>query len=166
MEGQERPGARWVASLEFRDMDADEAATLEAFLDKLRGPAGRFYMHHQARPAIRGAELLVPVVNGNGQTGNYLAVRNLTPDLAGALLPGDMIGVGLELKRVVDPVTADATGSATVRIEPPLRQSPVDGDPVVLDKPTAIFMLTDDRQSVFDYQAELASASVNAIEYF
>lgn len=137
----ELPGARWVVSLSFERDNPDVLAPLQALLVRLRGQAHTFSLHNHERPTPRGIATGTPLVNGASQTGSTLNTDGWTPSTTGILLAGDYIGIGSELKMIVADVDANGSGEAALSIEPPLRASPSDNDPIVVTRPTAIFRL-------------------------
>ncbi|TVO70912.1 hypothetical protein FHP88_15775 [Sedimenticola selenatireducens] len=163
---QEWPGARWMATLVYDQWRRHEIQAMEAFLVALRGSAGRFYLWNHARENPLGAATGTPLVNGANQVGANLITDGWTPNQAGILLAGDYIGAGGELKMVIADVDADATGSATIPIEPPLRYSPTDDSAVIVNSPTTTFKLVDDEQTAFDYKGVLGGFSIDVIEAF
>lgn len=167
VETQERPGARWMAELEFdRAWRRFEIAAFEAFLVQLRGSAGRFTMHNFARETPQGIATGAPLVVGAAATGTSLPTDGWTANEPGILLTGDYIGVNGELKMVVSDADSDALGAATLTIEPPLRSSPPDNAVITVTKPTTLFMLVDDEQTVFDYVKSQAGFSLSIMEAF
>jgi hypothetical protein len=140
----EMPGARWAFAFSLNSLDAADAALWRAFMARLRGQSGRFYMWNMARQTPRGAATGAPVVNGAGQTGTTVITSGWTPSVAGILKAGDFIGIGGELKMVVADATSDGAGAATLTIEPPLRASPPHASAIITQRPTAIFKLDED----------------------
>ncbi|MEJ1353086.1 MAG: hypothetical protein RPU13_13835 [Candidatus Sedimenticola sp. (ex Thyasira tokunagai)] len=161
---QERPGARWMATLVYDQWRRHEIQAMEAFVVALRGSAGRFYLWNHARETPLGSAAGVPLVKGANQVGAGLETKDWTPDQAGLLLAGDYIGVNGELKMVVADADSDAGGNATLVIEPPLRNSPLDNAPITITRPTAKFMLVDDEQAGFRYQGPLGGFSIDVME--
>jgi hypothetical protein len=139
----EMPGARWQFSYPMNNLSADDAALLRAFLVKLRGQSGRFYMHNWAQPLPRGVGGGVPKVNGAGQSGTTL-VTNGWPVSATVLKTGDFFEVGTELKMAVADATSNASGVATITFEPPLRASPANLAAITTTRPKGIFKLDED----------------------
>lgn len=138
----EMPGARWKASFMMENLTEADSALVQAFLVKLGGRAGRFYLHNFARPAPRGTLTGTPLVKGGSQTGTSLLIDGCT--VGATLLTGDYIAVNGELKMVVADVTATGAGEMTLTIGPPLRSAPADNAAITLLKPTATFMLAND----------------------
>ncbi len=154
----ELPGAIWQATLSFARLPQDRARELAAFLVRLRGEAGRFYLYDHSLPAPRGSASGVPVVAGAGQTGATLATSGWTPGVAGILKAGDYIGLGDELKMVVADADSDVGGLATLTIEPPLRQSPADASLIITVQPVCIMKLTGDQAAKWSTVSPLRSS--------
>ena len=160
----ELPSPRWLATLTFEHLKDSEAATLQAFLARLRGRAGRFTLHNFARPAPCGTAAGTPLVAGAAQTGTSLNLDGFT---AGTTLEaGDLIGVNGELKMVTALATADGAGAMAVTFEPPLRASPADNAPVTLSQPTATFMLAEDVSRWSVAPGLINSLTLSCIEVF
>ena len=143
----ELPGARWYATLNFTNLNAEKGRILYAFLAQLRGSSGRFYLYDAAFSTPRGVGTGTPLVKGASQTGTSLDTDGWTTSTTGILLAGDYIEVNGELKLVVADVDSDGSGNATLTIEPPLRSSPGDNDPITVTNPKATMMLIDDNQN-------------------
>ncbi len=158
----ELPGARWAVSFMLENLDETDAALLQAFFAKLRGRAGRFYLHNLARPQPRGTLTGTPLVKGAAQTGTALVIDGCT--VGATLLVGDFVGVNGELKMVVADVTADGAGEMSLAIEPPLRSSPADNAAVTLVQPTATFMLSDDESKWSTTPGKYSTFALDAIE--
>lgn len=160
----EMPGARWVVSFTLPSLNAADAAAMRAFLARLRGEAGRFYLHNMSQTRPRGIATGTPLVAGAGQSGTSLTTDGWTPSQAGILKAGDFIGLNGELKMVVADCDSDATGAATVVFEPPLRSSPADNAAIVLSKPTAVFKLDESRSAWTTNAPGLDNFSIAATE--
>ena len=135
------PGARWAMRLTYPTRLRAQSALLEAVRLQLRGTANRLVCGHLGRPALRGRGGGTPVVNGANQTGASIAISGLPNSLTGWALPGDLLGIGGELKMVCASVDSNGSGQATVTFEPPLRASPANGSAIVTAAPTARWML-------------------------
>lgn len=129
----------WVGTLTFPPLDSEQRDAFDVFAARLKGPAGRFLYGHPRYLARgpKGTAQGAPVIDGNGQTGNVLLIKGLTPNQPVALGFADFLAYALpgdnqELYRAVAPAAADATGRATVNIAPPIRNSPSDNEPVII----------------------------------
>lgn len=161
-------GDQWNLTLNFENIDNmngyDEIAKLQSFIWSLGGVSGRFLMS----PFIRvGAPSKgTPVVNGNSQTGNSLNTDGWLSS-AKVLRQGDFFQIGYELKMVTEDIWSDSLGDATLKFTPPLRNSPVDNDPIVTDDPKGLFRLKSDDQGQFDLSPGLeAEVSIQVVEAF
>ena len=158
----ELPGARWRVDFTLRNLDEADTAVLQAFLAQLRGRAGRFTLHHFARPAPRGTARGTPLVKGASQTGTSLLIDGMT--VGATLLPGDFFAVNGQLKMATATATANGSGEATVSFEPPLRASPADNAVVTLESPTATFMLAGDEMSAITRAGLRSEVRIEAME--
>jgi len=158
----EMPGARWQMSFVMENLTEVDAAAMQAFLVKLRGRAGRFYLYNFARSTPRGSISGTPLVKGASQTGGTLVIDGCT--VGSTLLAGDFIGVNGELKMVVADATADGAGEMTLTIEPPLRSSPADNAAITTDRPTATFMLSGDELKWNTQPGKFSSFPIDCIE--
>lgn len=187
-------GERWRMSFDTVLGNTRAAAgEREAFWDRLLGPVHRVAMWNLARPipigTLRGGQT-IPVVNGalapvtvvNASLQPVTVVGGF-PALSAAaasgantitmfgppgrtLLPGDMLGIGQQLVRVVAPVVFSGAGTAVVEFLPRLRAAAPIGTAVVWDKPTATFMLMSDGVPTVHRPAMFEGASVEMIETF
>lgn len=160
------PGARWACSLSWSNLDAADAALMRAFLYALRGRAGRFYVPHPVVSRPRGSATGTPIVAGAGQAGSTLSTDGWT---AGAtLLAGDFIGFGAnEVRCVISTVTADGSGLMAIPLDEPMRASPADNSPLVLERPACVMQLTsDDVEAAFRPSAlgPLTDITIDCVE--
>lgn len=141
---QELPGAYWAASFDYSHARGADYRALLLWLERMRGRAGRCRMVHpdHTRPAGTGGGS--PVVAGAGQTGATLAISGGPLSVTGWLAAFDMIEADGYLYRVTASVNTDASGNASIPLNPPLRGSPADASAVVLTNPAANMMLTSD----------------------
>lgn len=163
----EMPGARFVCSIEWRGLKAADVRLIKAFLAKLRGMAGRFYLWDVSLEAPAGTAAGTPLVKGANQTGTSLITDGWTAGQTGLLLPGDYFGVNNELKIVTAVAASDGSGNATITFEPPLRSSPADNAVITVTKPTCIMRLADDEQDQLMIEPPLQPGwTLNAVEIF
>lgn len=134
-------GGKWRASIDFVNVTPSRMSQLRGFLMKLKGQAGRFYLS----PPNYKPQGYAPVstqgrVNGGSQVGNSLITDGWTPSLL-IFKSGDYIEVNGELKVVVDDCMSNATGQATLSIEPELRTSPLDNGLIEVNEPRCVMKL-------------------------
>lgn len=159
----ELPGARWQFSFPMSNLHPDDAALLRAWLVKLRGQSGRFYMHNMAHPTPRGAGGGTPVVSGAGQSGTALTTTGW-PNSLTVLKAGDFFEVNGELKMAVADATSNGAGAATITFEPPLRASPANLAAITTNKPKGVFKLDEDTVRWSTVPALISSFAISATE--
>lgn len=156
-------GAWWRAEFALPPMRRQVAERWLAVLLSLDGPEGTFWLGDPDGRTPQGRTLTAPKVNGAGQTGEDLAIKNLTPSTAGALAAGDYLQVGSSLHKLVKPVDSDGSGNGVATLRPELRGSPADSLDLIIAGARGLFRLAD----VVDWSTdELAiyGLSVSAIE--
>ncbi len=159
----EFPACSWHCQLTFKNLDRDELRALETFLIQLRGASGRFRIGDQANINPRGLAGGVPVVDGSGQTGSVLKVRECSPNQA-FLKVGDYITVNDELKRLIADANSNGDGDVSLHFEPNLRKSPADGDSVIVRNTYSIMRLADDKQGRSKRIPAFGSVTLNLVE--
>jgi len=163
----ELPGARWKAEFEFANLSEVDIRIIRAFIAKLRGAAGRFWIYDFTHYRPSGSALGTPLIKGASQTGYNLVTDGWTPNQSSLLLPGDYFQVNDELKMVVETASSNANGESTIRFEPPLRNSPTDNYPVILTKPSCLMRLDDDEQdSIIMMESRVGTFNLTATEVF
>ena len=138
----ERDGARWVTSMSLTLYSAN-ARAFEAFLACLRGPAGEVQVPDFRRLAALGSLAGSPrLVSGTGRT---LLLAGFTPNVTRVLAAGDLIQTSPGRSHmVVDDVAADASGNASLRVEPRLREPVVVGPLVTNTCRVRMRLISDD----------------------
>lgn len=90
-------------------------------------------------------------VDGGLQTGTLLKSWNWQPNATTVLRKGDYIAFetarGRELHMLIADASSDADGRATLQIEPPLRNAPLDGTALLLSAASCPMALQDDSVS-------------------
>jgi hypothetical protein len=132
----------WIeASVSMPALTHQEAQAWIAFLMALRGQLNIFLFGDPLATHPQGSGAGAPVVAGSSQVGFSLATRGWTANALSVLLPGDWLQIGYRIYRCLNTVNADASGSATFNIWPELRESPSDGDALVLNDTKGLFRL-------------------------
>jgi len=140
---QEFSGQSWGADISFPPLERDAAEELVAFLLALQGPRGTFMVYDPLNTESRGFASGVPLVDGAAQTGNTLATKGWTVDIAGILKLGDKIQIANRLYAVMgtDDVDSQSDGKAVIDIWPRLRESPADGESIITEQAKGLFRL-------------------------
>lgn len=145
---QSWPGADyWSGTVTLPPLTRVQSGAWTSFLMQCRGMTNGFMLADPLASTPQGTAQGLPVANTAGATGNNAAMtttlftRGWTENAFRLLLPGDNIQVGFRLHRVLDQVNSDANGDASISIWPSLREVPVDGSSIILNKPAGLFRL-------------------------
>lgn len=145
-----------------------ESAEWKAFLAQLRGMANAFQLQIADYKGPRGTPLGSPAIPGtvtNVAGDQGLATTGWTPNKTGLLLRGDWQQVGYRLHMVLDPVTSDASGNATIAVWPSLREAPTADEPIILNNPRGLFRLGKNQRGWGVDQSRLSRMSFPIVEY-
>ena len=151
-------GQWWEAEVSLPPMKRDEAEQVVSFLIKMNGQYGTFLMGDFLSTAPRGIGTGTPLVNGASQAGDELVTDGWTVSTTGILKAGDWIQLGSTststLHKVLDDVTSDASGNATLNIFPKLRSAPDDNAIITISSPKGRWRLASNET---DYAIDNAS---------
>jgi hypothetical protein len=137
----ERDGALWVSRLAIRAGEPRKARAIDGFLGGLRGVVGVLMPDFRRRRALGSLAGAPRLVAGAGRT---LQIDGFTPGAAGVLAAGDLIQTSFgRVHMVTDPVDADDTGAATVKMVPRLREA-VTAGPLQTTDCRVLMRLADD----------------------
>lgn len=180
---QEVVGCVWTLTASF-SLDADQAREMRALRARLRGAAGVFYFKADASihaippqplnadgfPTYKVAAEGVRTVGGDV---GFNSLRTTGWDAAeGELLlsKGEYVSFDdaygyRQLFLVQEDAYADAEGSATLQVEPPLTAPPPEGSVLHTDCPSLCFRLIDDTQLEVRDQADgVFTATMSAVQ--
>lgn len=139
-----RPGSKWGWAISMAPMNTAVRDDFEGYLTGLSGMEHRISTWDWKRPMPRGT------INTSGITLGASAAQFATSVvLAGCgasktLLRGDWIGfTGGQLCRVAVDATSDGAGAMTVQIRHSLRSALSSGSAVTVNRPTALYILTE-----------------------
>lgn len=139
---------RWVCAMSFRGgyngivKQAAFGPRLDAIVAKLKGRQNRIAIYDFRRPLIRST--LWRSTAGNtaaslGATG--LTITGLTPGMK--VHAGDYVGGDARPHIILDDVTANTGGEATISFEPPLSAA-IGTNAAIFGNPTGLFRLASD----------------------
>ena len=147
-------GQWWEGQVTFPQLPVELASSLTGFLTALNGREGTFLLgdpSHQKPQGQAKDNASSPLINGAGQIGNQISIRNGPVAVTGWLAQGDLLQLGAEgtasLHKVTKSTDTDASGLATIDIWPRLRKSPVDGAGIILEGAQGLFRLNQDGAS-------------------
>tara|TARA_Y100000004_G_scaffold54130_2_gene60283 strand:- start:2296 stop:2922 length:627 start_codon:yes stop_codon:yes gene_type:complete len=129
-------GAIWVAQVTLPPMSREQASEWQAFYMQLHGTHGTFLMGDPDAKSPLGNALSNISVNGAHSIGAYdIAMDGFNASVTNVFKKGDYVQFGSgstsKLHMVVANTSSNASGEATVAIEPPLKTALAD-DAVVL----------------------------------
>lgn len=146
-------GQAWEADISLPPMQRADAEAWLTFLLKLKGRYGTFLLSDPNGATPRGSAATAPGtprVAGAGQTGGSLDIDGLPTSATNYLLAGDYIQLGTgsstRLYKVLNNVSSDGSGAATLDIWPDLRVTPGDNDTVVVSNAKGLFRLSNSDQ--------------------
>lgn len=140
----EHQGQRWVVDVQLPPMQRAAAAQWNAWALALNGMRGTFRIGPVVETSPLGTGNGTPVVDGAGQQGSKTLVTRGWAALEKVLLAGDYIQLGsttARLHMVLQDVTADSSGDATIDIWPRVRDVLTDGAAITLNNPRGTFRL-------------------------
>ena len=148
----EHEGAQWRATFTLPPMKKESAAVWLAFLMSLRGRRGTFKIGDQDRKTIQGVATGTILVNGDAQTGNAINLDGFANSTNNVFKAGDYIQINSYLYIVSADVNSDASGEATVYVEPSLRTGieAINDDTTVVYSNTTTLMRLDSNELNWD----------------
>lgn len=168
---QQWPGADWwEAEIEMPPLQTGQTAAWQAWLASLQGKGNVFAIGDPSRPQPQNpvTSSLPVCATGGGSvnlTGSInLVTRGWRASQARILLPGDYLGIGYRLHMVLQPVSTDSGGNATINIWPSLREQPADGESIVLNSPRGLFRLADNARQISIAVTSLAAVGFKCVE--
>lgn len=122
------PGQRWLASVTLPPMKREKAEPWITFLMSLKGRQGYFKLFDPNGIDTQGSHTVGAIFTSvGGQVGSSITVDGFAPDTVGVWKAGDYFRIGDEssarLYKVMNDVTSDALGGATIDIWPDLRNT-------------------------------------------
>lgn len=144
----EMPGAKHVLKYSYTNLSLEKMRLFNGIFAMLRGGAVVAHIKDYSSVPWHGLAFGTPVISAANQTGSTLQISGFNPT-SRVLAFGDKISYlaidGLyHLHTVIDDnVESDATGNATVKIAPPIHNSPKQGSYVETVTPVVSVILTD-----------------------
>lgn len=146
-------GQAWEADITLPPMQRADAESWLSFLLKLKGRYGTFLLGDPNGATPRGSAATTPgtpLVAGGAQVGGSLDIDGLPLSATNYLLAGDYIqlgtGLSTRLYKVLNNVSSNGSGQATLDLWPDLRSSPSDNATVVVSNAKGLFRLSNQDQ--------------------
>lgn len=164
---QDHSGKMFAAEVTVAPCNRVQAAPWIAFLAKLKGPVGTFYLPvEKYAQSPRGTATGTPLVSGSVSSGaEQIATKGWTAGVTGILREADYIQIGTRLYQVLETVNSDGSGNATLEVFPPVREALVNNTAIVTVAPKGLFRLDSSEVSTYEADKErLYSISFTAVE--
>lgn len=94
---------------------------------------------------------------GTAQTGNGIYVKAGPASATGSLLAGDLVQIGNQLQELTAPLNFDAAGLGYLQMHRPLRTSPADKAPVIVNNPMGYFVTVRNQHGSDDMPGNIAN---------
>ena len=145
-------GEQWGATMTLPPMLKDKASIWLSFFLQLRGVRGTFKIGDQDRKTIQGVATGTILVNGDAQTGNAINLDGFANSTNNVFKAGDYIQINSYLYMVSADVNSNASGEATVYVEPSLRTGieAINDDTTVVYSNTTTLMRLDSNELNWD----------------
>ena len=147
---QSHVGRRWMLDVALVPSARSTADQWISWLESLEGGLYTFLGGNPAADVAKGTAATnpgTPLVNGASQTGSSLIIDGCPTSETGWLLAGDFVQVGTgassELYRVLEDVTTDGSGNATLSLNRDLLNSPSNNAAVAVSSCRGVFRLAD-----------------------
>ena len=138
-------GSVWQTTVTLPPMKRDEADEWQVFFMQLHGRYGTFLLGDPDAKTIQGAEDSSPTVNGAHSVGAYdIAIQGAKVSST-VFKKGDYVQFGTgatsKLHMVVADITSNASGNATLQIEPALKSALSDDATITYSSPKAVMRM-------------------------
>ena len=167
-QAQASAGQMWEADVSLPPMKRADAEVWIAWLTSLRGQYGTFLMGDPSAATARGTLGGTPLVNGASQTGASLDIDGATADVTNWLRAGDYIQLGAAssatLHKVLEDVSTDGSGQATLTLWPHIRTAPTDNSTVVTSNTVGNFRLSSNSSEWSISEASIYGINFSAME--
>ena len=157
-------GQLWRASCEYPPMIRAEFMPIYAFLAKQRGESFQVVFPELATP--RGVGTGSPEIVGAHTVGDdTIQVRGFPQSQSGILLSGDVLKFGhSKVYMLTEDCDSDGSGEASLKIEPPLMQSLVDAELVVVNNVPFTMIIDNDVQEYKTRNPSIYRFSIDLVE--
>lgn len=163
-------GQMWQADVTLPPMKRDDAEQWVAWLISLKGQLGTFYLGDPNATTPRGSARDADTITVNGATtsGSTIDIQSAPLSQTDYLKAGDYMQVGSgtsrQLFKVLQDVSTDSTGSATVDVWPNVRTSIADNAPVTVQSTQGLFRLSSNETSWSVNEASVYGLTFGAME--
>jgi len=138
-------GSVWQTTVTLPPMNRADAGAWQSFFMQLNGRFGTFLLGDPDGKTIQGSATTVISVNGDHSIGAFDVVVDGCTASSTEFKKGDYVqfgsGASSKLHMIVADITSDASGNATLQIEPPLKTALTDDDAVTYSNTKAVMRM-------------------------
>lgn len=138
-------GSVWQTTVTLPPMNRADAGAWQSFFMQLNGRFGTFLLGDPDAKTIQGGANTVISVNGDHSVGAYDVVVDGANTSTVIFKKGDYVqfgsGASSKLHMIVADITSDASGNATLQIEPSLKTALTDDDVVTYSDTKAVMRM-------------------------
>ena len=138
-------GSVWQTTVTLPPMNRADAGAWQSFFMQLNGRFGTFLLGDPDAKTIQGGATTVISVNGDHSVGAYDVVVDGADTSTVIFKKGDYVqfgsGATSKLHMIVADITSDASGNATLQIEPSLKTALTDDDVVTYSNTKAVMRM-------------------------
>ena len=138
-------GSVWQTTVTLPPMNRADAGAWQSFLMQLNGRFGTFLLGDPDGKTIQGSATTVISVNGDHSIGAFDVVVDGCTASSTEFKKGDYVqfgsGASSKLHMIVADITSDASGNATLQIEPSLKTALSDDDAVTYSNTKAVMRM-------------------------
>lgn len=138
-------GSVWQTTVTLPPMNRADAGAWQSFFMQLNGRFGTFLLGDPDAKTIQGGATTVISVNGDHSVGAYDVVVDGADTSTVIFKKGDYVqfgsGASSKLHMIVADITSDASGNATLQIEPSLKTALTDDSVVTYSNTKAVMRM-------------------------
>lgn len=169
-QAHEYAGKMWQADVSLPPMKRDDAEQWISWLISLKGQLGTFYLGDPTAATPRGSARDADTITVDGATtsGNTIDIQSAPVSTTNYLKAGDYMQIGTgtsrQLFKVLQNVSTDSSGTATVDVWPNVRTSIADNAPVTVQSTQGLFRLASNETSWSVNEASIYGLTFGAME--
>ena len=138
-------GSVWQTTVTLPPMNRADAGAWQSFFMQLNGRFGTFLLGDPDAKTIQGGANTVISVNGDHSVGAYDVLLDGANTSTVIFKKGDYVqfgsGASSKLHMIVADITSDASGNATLQIEPSLKTALTDDDVITYSNTKAVMRM-------------------------
>lgn len=144
------PGQKRLATVRLPPMLPENAQAWRAFFLTLNGREGTFYLADKIRTKDATTGKGAGMMDGAAQKGATINTRGWKPNKGNLFKAGEVISIADRLHDVLQDVSSDSAGDATLKLWPHVTASHADGQEIEWTAPRGVFRLMEIPEFVYN----------------